>query len=239
MSKDTKLTKEQYEKQLTAPLLSEEALILLDPNSIRIEQAYYEHGFDRLTFTINTLEYSIPACIPTLPTLYFVGFNRSAASEIYATFQAAPIKKDAAQKFEEIARAYLEDKLSKISRKVVQPKTTHEALDYAGFSDEAQTNVLKLEYPFPGQQAEFMLRLVTIDTVPDWAMRYFFRRFWILSELDDQIKQRKFIDERGNSKPVDLTFLANEIGNKHIDSECPYGNRFRNALPLKLITDLS
>lgn len=237
MSTDTELTKEQYEKQLTAPLLSEEALTLLNPYSIRIEQAYYEHGFDRLTFTINNLEYSIPACLLTLPTLYFVGFNRAAACEIYAEFQAAPINDNASFRFEKIARTYLWHKFSKIWFCEIKPKTTHEALDYVGLSDEAQTNILRLEYPLKGQRAEFMLRHVTIDNVDDWAMRYVNRRLRILTNLDYQIKTRAFTDER-ESEPVDLNFLADEIENKYMDSERPYGNILPNALPLTLITDL-
>lgn len=79
--------KEQYEKQFTEPLLSEEAVMLLDPSTVKSELVYYQHGYDRTTFTIKGLEYSIPGCLPTLPTLYFVGFNRVAASEIFAEFQ--------------------------------------------------------------------------------------------------------------------------------------------------------
>lgn len=236
MSTDIEPTKEQYEKQLTAPLLSEEALTLLNPYSIRIEQAYYEHGFDRLTFTINNLEYSIPACLPTLPTLYFIGFNRAAASEIYAEFQTAPINDNASLRFEKIATTYLWQKFSDIWYCKIRPKTTHEVLDYVGLSNEAQTNVLRLEYPLKGQHAEFMLRHVTIDNVDSWAIRYVNRRFRILADLDYQIKARVFTDER-ESEPVDLNFLADEIENKYMDSERPYGNIFPNTLPLTLITD--
>lgn len=241
MSTSDESTKEHYEKQLTKPLLSEEALMLLDPNSVRIEQAYYEHGFDRLTFTIKDLEYSIPACIPTLPTLYFVGFNRTAASEIFANFQTTPILNSSAHyKFERIARAHLRKKLWEVYYDVVQPKTTREALDYVGFSDEAQTNLLKLKYPPKGEPVEFMLRHVILDKehIGEWVLRYFDRRLRLLTHLDSEIKQRESIDEEGNLEPVDLEFLAEEIENKYMDSEFAYGNEFVNSVPLALITDL-
>lgn len=86
----TQRAKERYEKRLIKSLLTEEALMLLDPYSFCIEQAYYEHGFDRLTFINDSLEYSIPGSLITLPTLYFAGFGRPAATEIYAKFQATP-----------------------------------------------------------------------------------------------------------------------------------------------------
>lgn len=236
MSMATEDTKEQYEKQL---LLSEEALTLLDPNSIRIEEAYYEHGFDRFTFTIKSLEYSIPACFPTLPTLYFVGFNRPAASEIYANFQAVDIlNSNAYFKFEKIARDYLVEKFSDIWFNEFQPKTTREALDYVGLSDKAQTNLLKLKYPPTSQRVEFMLRHVINDELGDWVLRYFDRRFRTLTRLDYEIKKREITDAGGNLVPVDLQFLADELENKYMDSEFAYGNDFRNDLPLKLITDL-
>lgn len=241
MSTVTEITKEQYEKQLTAPLLSDEALMLLDPKSIKIEQAYYEHGFDRLTFTINNLEYSIPACVPTLPTLYFVGFNRLAASEIFANFQTAPILNFSAHhKFGGIARAHLRKKLWELCYDVVEPKTTREALDYVGFSDEAQTNLLKFRHPTKGQPAKFMLRHVILDKerIAEWVLRYFDRRLRLLTHLDYEIKQRESIDEEGNYEPVDLEFLAEEIENKYMDSEFAYRNEFVNNIPLALITDL-
>lgn len=61
--------------------------MLLDPSAVKLELAYYQHGVDRITFTIEGLEYNIPGSLPKLPTLYFVGFNRVAASEIFAKFQ--------------------------------------------------------------------------------------------------------------------------------------------------------
>lgn len=100
MSTNTNLTYKKYEKLLSKLILSEEALMLLNPYHIRIELAYYKHGFDRLIFQIKNLEYSIPGCLLTLPTLYFVGFNRSAASEIYSIFQAAPINDNLSLIFE-------------------------------------------------------------------------------------------------------------------------------------------
>lgn len=242
MSTATESTKEQYEKQLTAPLLSEEALMLLDPRSITIEQAFYEHGFDRLTFTINNLQYSIPACVPTLPTLYFVGFNRPAASEIFANFQTSPILNlSARHKFEKIARAHLRKKIWEICYGVFEPKTTREALDYMGFSDEAQTNVLKLNYPPPDHPVEFMLRHVILDKecLGQWVLRYFDRRLRLLTHLDYEIKQRGSVDEVGdNYLPVDLGFLAEEIENKHMDSKYAYENGILNDIPLALITDV-
>lgn len=241
MSTATESTKEQYAKQLTAPLLSEEALMLLDPRSIRIEQAYYEHGFDRLTFTINNLRYSIPACVPTLPTLYFVGFNRLAASEIFVNFQTSPILNlSAHHKFEKIARTHLRKKIWEICYGVFEPKTTREALDYMGFSDEAQTNLLKLKYPPHGHPVEFMLRHVILDKecVGEWVLRYFDRRLRLLTHLDKEIKQRECVDEEGNYVPVDLEFLAEEIENKYMDSKFAYENGFLNDIPLALITDV-
>lgn len=234
----TEHDKEKYEKLLTAPHLSDEALMLLDPHSFRIEQAYYEHGFDRFTFRIDTLQYSIPACLPTLPTLYFVGFNRPAASEIYAKFQTAPISNNPYFRFRMIARVHLHQKGRDIRTKTFQPKTTREALDYMGFSDEAQTKLLKLKYPPNGQRVEFMLRHVTIDKVIEWVGRYFDRRIHILANLDCEIKKRENIDKGGNVVPVDLKFLADELENKHMDSELAYGNDIMDPLPLTLITDL-
>lgn len=241
MFTDTGSFKEQYEKQLIAPLLSEEALMLLDQKSVRIEQAYYEHGFDRLTFTIKNLEYSIPACIPTLPTLYFVGFNRPAASEIFENFQSAPIQNlNAHYRFQKIARTHLRKKLWEICYEVFEPKTTREALDYVGFSDEAQTNLLKLKCPSGGQPVEFMLRHIIFDKerISQWVLRYFDRRLRLLTQLDREIKKRESIDEEGNHEPVDLEFLAEEIENKYMDSEVAYGNDFLNNIPLALITDV-
>lgn len=238
MSIATQHAKEEYEKMLSTPHLSEEALMLLEPYSISIEQAYYEHGFDRLTFIIDTLKYSIPACLPTLPTLYFAGFGRPAASEIYAKFQAAPINKNPYFRFRMIARTHLEQKGRDIHTKVVQPKTTREALDYMGVSDEAQTRLLKLQYPPNDQPVEFMLRHITIDKVMEWAMRYFDRRIHLLASLDCEIRRRGNIDERGNVVPVDLKFLAEELENKYMDSELAYGSGTINLLPLGLITDL-
>lgn len=81
------IEKEKYENQLGQLLVSEEAIILFDPNSFRFEMSYYEHGFDRITFIINDLEYSIPGCITSLSILHFIVFNRSVASEIFAQFQ--------------------------------------------------------------------------------------------------------------------------------------------------------
>lgn len=99
--------------------------MLLDPYSFCIEQAYYEHGFDRLTFINDSLEYSIPGSLITLPTLYFAGFGRPAATEIYAKFQAAPISKNPYVKFRMIARNRLQQKGRYIRTKVVQPKTNY------------------------------------------------------------------------------------------------------------------
>lgn len=238
MSTDNELTKEQYEKQLTAPLLSEEAFMLLNPDFVKIELAYYEYGFDRLTFTINNLDYSIPACLLTLPTLYFIGFNRTAASEIYAKFQAAPINDNPSLLFEKTARNYLWGNFFNLRYLgSTKSQTTREALECVGLSDEAQTNVLKLEYPHKNQRAEFMLRHVIIDDVEAWAMRYFYRRFRLLAELDSQIKKRVSTNEK-ESQPVDLNFLAEEIENKYMDSAYPYGKNSPTNLPLKLITDL-
>lgn len=236
MSTATERTGERYEERLTAPLLSEEALMLLDPNSFRIEQAYYEHGFDRFTFTIKTLEYSIPACILSLPTLYFVGFSRAAASEIYAKFQTTPIVNiDPYISFVDIAKDHLYRK-----RKDVffhRPNTTRAALDYMGISDEAQTHLLKLRYPQP---MEFMLRHILVDDVSDWVLRYFDCRIGLLLHLDYEIKQRGDT-EGGNVVPVDLEFLADEIENKYMDSDLLYGEYCLNwiHLSLNLITDLS
>lgn len=170
--------------------------MLLNPYCVKIELAYYEYGFDRLTFTINKLEYGIPACLLTLPTLYFVGFSRTAASEIYAKFQVAPINDDPSLKFEKIARNHLWGSFFKLRLSRIKPQTTRQALDCVGLSDEAQTNVLKLEYPNKNQRAEFMLRHVIIDDVEAWTMRYFYRRFRILVELDSQIKTRVSTNER-------------------------------------------
>lgn len=238
MSIATERAKGKYEKLLTTPHLSEEALMLLDPYSFSIEQAYYEHGFDRLTFIIDNLKYSIPACLTTLPTLYFAGFGRPAASEIYAKFQAAPINKNPYFRFRMIARTHLQQKGLNIRTEVVRPKTTREALDYMGVSDEAQTKLLKLQYPSNGHPVEFMLRHVTIDKVMEWAVRYFDRRIHLLASLDCEIRRRENIDERGNDVPVDLKFLAEELENQYMDSELPYGNGTMDLLPLTLITDL-
>lgn len=237
MSTDDDLTNKQYKKHLTAPLLSKEALMLLNPYCVKVELAYYEYGFDRLTFTINNLEYSIPACLLTLPILYFVGFNRTAASEIYARFQAAPINDDPSLKFEKIARNYLWGKFFKLRLFGIKLQTTRQALNCVGLSDEAQTNVLKFEYPLENQRAEFMLRHVIFGDVEAWAMRYFYRRFRILAELDFQIKTRVSTNER-ESQPVDLNFLADELENKYMDSDRPYGKNSPTNPPLKLITDL-
>lgn len=170
MSTNTDLTKEEYEKLLTKPLLSEEALMLLNPYYIRIEQAYYEHGVDRPTFLINNLEYSIHACLITFPTLYFVGFNRTATSEIYSIFQAALINKKPSLIFVKIARNYLWGKFFKLMFCGIKPQTTREALDYVGLSNEAQINILKLEYPTKNHRAEFMLRHITVGKLDTWAM---------------------------------------------------------------------
>lgn len=237
MSTNDELTKEQYEKLLTAPLLSEEVFMLLDPYCVKIELAYYEYGFDRLTFTINNLKYHIPACLLTLPTLYFAGFNRTAASEIYAKFQAASINNEPSLKFEEIARKYLWSKFFKLRLSGIKLQTTRQALDYVGLSDEAQTNVLKLKHPLENQRAEFMLRHVIVDDVEAWAIRYFYRRFRILADLDSQIKTRLSTD-KGESQPIDLNFLADEIENKYMDSDRPYGKDLPTNLPLNLIADL-
>lgn len=249
MSTATERTDEQYEKQLTAPLLSEEALNLLDPRTVWIDQAYYEHGFDRLTFIINNLQYSIPACVPTLPTLYFVGFNRPAASEIFAEFQTSTIRSHGANhKFRKIARSHLRKKIWEIVFGVFEPETTREALDYIGFSDEAQTNVLKLNYRGPTQPhpVEFMLRHVVLGgdetfTVGEWVLRYFDRRLRLLTHLDYEIKRRGDINDRYGDENVlwvDLDFLAKEIENKYMDSEYAYQNDFLNNIPLELITEL-
>lgn len=220
--------------------------MLLNPYYIRIEQAYYEYGFDRLTFLINNLEYSIPGCLLTLPTLYFVGFNRSAASEIYSIFQAAPINDNPSLIFEKIARNYLWDRFFKLMFCGTKPQTTRQALDYVGLSNEAQTNILKLGYP-PGKttknqqrHAEFMLRHITLGKVDAWAMRYFNRRFRILAGLDSAIKTRvsTTTDIEAGFQPVDLDFLAYEIENKYMDSDRPYGKNPPYTLPLTLITDL-
>lgn len=243
-------TKEQYEKQLTAPLLSEEALMLLDPRSIRLDQAFYEHGFDRLTFTIHNLQYSIPACVPTLPTLYFVGFNRPASSELFAEFQtSSSLDLSANHKFENIARTHLRQKIWEIRYGVFEPRTTREALDYMGFSDEAQTNVLKLNFPsLHGRPVEFMLRHVTLDKecVGKWVLRYFDRRLRLLTHLDYEIQRRGYVDEEaGNNNHnvqrvpvVNLHFLAEEIENKYMDSKYAYEDGIVNDIPLALITDV-
>lgn len=249
MSESTGITKEQYEKQLTAPLLSEEALMLLDPRSVRIDQAFYEHGFDRLTFTINNLQYSIPACVPTLPTLYFVGFNRPAASEIFAEFQTSSILSlSANHKLEKIARTYLRKKIWEMCYGVFEPRTTREALNYLGFSDEAQTNVLKLNYPLHGRPVEFMLRHVILnkECVGEWVLRYFARRLRLLTHLDYEIRRRGYEKEVRNNdnhyvQPVpvvDLGFLAEEIENKYMDSKYAYEDGIPNDIPLALITDI-
>lgn len=238
MSLATERAKERYERRSRKPLLSEDALMLLDPYSFSIEQAYYEHGFDRLTFTIGGLEYSIPACITTLPTLYFVGIARPAASEIYAKFQTASISKSPLIRFRALARAHLQQKGRDIRNKVVEPKTTREALDYMGVSDDAQTKVLKLQFLPYDEPIEFMLRHVTMDKVTDWAVRYFDRRLNVLVSLDSEIKRRENIEKSGNIVPVDLKFLADELENKCMDSGLAYGHGAMNLLPLTLITDL-
>lgn len=237
MSDPTERAKEKYEKRLKIPLLSEEAMMLLDPYSFTIEQAYYEHGFDRLTFLIDTLMYSIPACLPTLPTLYFVGFARPAASEIFAKFQTSPISKKPHFRFRMIARTYLQQKGRNISTGLVQPKTTREALDYIGISDDAQTKVLKLHFLPDDDPLEFMLRQITMDFVSEWVLRYFDRRINILANLDSEIKRREFTENSGNVVPVDMKFLADELENKCMDSGLAYGHGSMNLLPLTLITD--
>lgn len=237
MSTAAQRAKERYEKRLTKSLLTEEALMLLDPYSFCIEQAYYEHGFDRLTFINDSLEYSIPGSLITLPTLYFAGFGRPAASEIYTKFQAAPVSKNPYFKFRMIARTHLQQKGRHIRTKVVQPKTTREALDYMGVSDEAQTKVLKLHIPPGDQPVEFMLRHVTMDKVMEWAVRYFNRRIHALASLGNEIKRRESINGR-NIVPVDLKFLADELEKKYMDSELAFGRGAMDLLPLTLITDL-
>lgn len=229
--------KARYEKRVARPVLSEEALMLLDPYSFTIEQAYYEHGFDRLTFIIDTLIYSIPACLPTLPTLYFVGFARPAASEIYAKFQTSPINKKPHFKFRMIARTYLQQRGRDIRNKVVEPKTTREALDYMGVSDDAQTKVLKLHFLPDDEPLEFMLRQVTLDFVIEWVVRYFDRRINILASLDSEIKRREITEEGGSVVPVDMKFLAVELEGKCMDSGLAYGHGAMNMLPITLITD--
>lgn len=242
MSTATESTNEQYEKELTAALLSEEALMLLDPRYVWIDQAYYEHGFDRLTFIINNLQYSIPACVPTLPTLYFVGFNRPATSEIFAEFKTSNILSlGAIHKFRKIARTHLRRKIWEICYEVFKPKTTREALDYIGFSDEAQTNVLKLNSPTHNHPVEFMLRHLTLDKerVGEWVLRYFDRRLRLLTHLDYEIKRREYhIARDGNDVLVALDFLANEIENKYMDSKYAYETGILNTIPLALITDV-
>lgn len=237
MSDATERAKEKYEKRLTIPLLSEEAMILLDPYSFTIEQAYYEHGFDRLTFVIDTLKYSIPACLPTLPTLYFVGFARPAASEIFAKFQTSPINKKPHFRFRMIARTHLQQRGRNIRAGLVQPKTTREALDYIGISDEAQTKVLKLHFLPDDEPLEFMLRQITMDFVTEWVLRYFDRRINILANLDCEIKRREITGNSGSVVPVNMKFLADELENKCMDSGLAYGHGAMNMLPLTLITD--
>lgn len=252
MSRATESTENEYEKQLTALLLSEEALMLLDPRSVSIDQAFYEHGFDRLTFTIKNLQYSIPACVPTLPTLYFVGFNRAAASEIFAEFQTSTILSlGANHKFEKIARTHLRKKIWEICYGVFEPRTTREALDYVGFSDEAQTNVLKLNDPLHRRNTvEFMLRHLILDKecVGEWVLRYFDRRLRLLTHLDKEIKRRGYVDGEGAAgnhhhvqralPVVDLGFLAEEIENKYMNSRYAYEDGILNDIPLPLITDV-
>lgn len=216
--------------------------MLLDPHSVRIDQAYYEHGFDRLTFTIKNLEYSIPACIATLPTLYFVGFNRATASEIYAKFQTNPnVNVDPHISFVEIAKDHLYKKCQEIFFQWVEPVSTRDALDYVGISDEAQLKLLTLKNPRGNQPREFMLRHVVLDNVSEWIMRYFDCRMGLLLNLDFEIKQRETGGGRGNDAvPVDLDFLADQLENKYVDAEIVYGKNYLNWLniPLNLITDL-
>lgn len=234
----TERAQERDDIRAKKPLLSEEALMLLDPYSFCIEQAYYEHGFDRLTFISGGLEYSIPACLPTLPTLYFVGFARPAASKIFAKYQTASINKTPYFRFKKFAIAHLVQRGRHIRTKVVKSKTTREALDYMGVSDEAQTKLLKLQLLPCDEPIEFTLRHVTMDKVTEWALRYFDRRLNILASLDSEIKRRENIDQSGNLVPVDLKFLADELGNKCMDSWLAYGHGSMNLLPLTLITDL-
>lgn len=169
MSTAAQRAKERYEKRLTKSLLTEEALMLLDPYSFCIEQAYYEHRFDRLAFINDSLEYSIPGSLITLPTLYFAGFGRPAASEIYAKFQAAPVSKNPYFKFRMIARTHLQQKGRHIRTKVVQPKTTREALDYMGdlkfLADELENKYMDSELAF-GRGAMDLLPLALITDLP-------------------------------------------------------------------------
>lgn len=175
--------KEQYEKQFTEPLLSEEAVMLLDPSTVKSELSYYEHGYDRITFTIKGLEYSIPGCLPTLPTLYFVGFNRIAVSGNFAEFQTIEhhdFDDSVLSIFKMIILDRLLEKVENTQTKSVNPKTTMEALDYIGLSDEAQTNVLRLRFPRE-QPAEFMLRQLVMRHAVRWAFRYEHRRLSVLT----------------------------------------------------------
>lgn len=233
------IAKIKYENELTELLLSEEALMLLDPNAIKFEMAYYEHGFDRITFIIKGLEYSIPGCIPTLPTLYFIGFNRVTASEIFAKFQRTTFDESSdsvVSTFKIIITEYLYQKFHNIQEVVVNPKTTREALDYIGISDEAQTNLLKLKFPLQ-HRAEFMIRQLVIGDAAKWVFRYICRRWNLLTSLDNEIKKRDKKNNGGIFTPIDLQFLAEEIENKYMDSYLAFVNECSDQLPTKFITD--
>lgn len=60
---------------------------------------------------------------------------------------------------------YLIEKKIKIKEKSTNTKTIKEALDYLGFSNESQINILRLKFP-SGQHAEFIIRqLVMKDAI--------------------------------------------------------------------------
>lgn len=121
--------KEQYEKQLSQPLLSKDAVRLLDPSTLKSELAYYEHGFDQIIFTIKGVEYSLPGCLLTLPIFYFTGYNRVAAREIYAKFKTTDYD-DYNDSILSIFKMIILDRINRVSfkrpGKIREPKA-HEA----------------------------------------------------------------------------------------------------------------
>lgn len=131
---------------MTTYLLSEEAFMILNPYYVKIELSYYKYGFNKLTFTIKNIEYSIPASLLTILTLYFVRFSHTAASKISTKFQAAPINDDPLLKFEKIARNHFCGNFFKLRLSEIKPQTTRQAFNYVGLSNESQTNMLNLKY---------------------------------------------------------------------------------------------
>lgn len=134
-----------------------------------------------------------------------------------------------------ITLEHFREKVENIQAKSANSKTTREALDYIRLSVEAQTNVLKLRFPRE-QPAEFMLRQLVMKHAIRWAYRYLHYRLNILTRLNDEIKMRRKKDMEGNPVPVDLSFLAEEIENKYMDSDCAYTQASSEYLPVEFIT---